>query len=240
MTLNKKLTALVAYLRDQMVNLQANLTPAQLEMRGTAEDWSAKANLIHALVWADRRLVILETLERGEVWTEIDYGDFEEENRRIWEKYQGTSWDEVQEMVLSTYDGILDYLGRIDEAVLLQAAPGEERLIWRSIADNYALHPMIHLWDLLQKAGKPAYLKEIFGEGFADLLRSIDDSSQWLGTISYNQACLYALSGEVQEAIIALKNALDMTPQLSDWSRQDSDLDSLRGLPEYLALYPED
>lgn len=61
--------------------------------------------------------------------------------------------------------------------------------------------------------------------------------ANWPGANYYNQACIYALSGKSPAAIEALGEALRLEPQLIEWSKQDSDLASLRDEPGYMALY---
>jgi hypothetical protein len=237
MSLNDHLDKLITYMQTQMGGFQEHLNENQISMDGKADAWSAKDNLFHALVWAERRLEILKTLEQGKSWTDVDYGDIEDENHAIFNEYRNKTWDDVQVMVDRAYLGILDYLGRIDEKVLRSVRDGEERTIWRSIVDNYVMHPMIHLWGLLVEGGKIDKLAKTFGDHFFELVLILDDSDQFQGSMLYNQACLHTLTGNLDKAVQVLGKALKMTPALIDWSKEDSDLDALRDLPDFKALY---
>ena len=53
----------------------------------------------------------------------------------------------------------------------------------------------------------------------------------------YNLGCFYARNGEADRAIAAVGEALPLIPSLVEWSKQDTDLDSLRDLPAFQALY---
>ena len=55
----------------------------------------------------------------------------------------------------------------------------------------------------------------------------------------YNLACVYALSGLKDQAIQAVKESFPLNPYLVEWSKKDSDLDSIRQEPAFLALYPD-
>jgi hypothetical protein len=55
--------------------------------------------------------------------------------------------------------------------------------------------------------------------------------------VQYNLACHYALSGEIETAIEKLREALEMNPELTEWSKEDADLACLREEPGYRALY---
>ena len=56
--------------------------------------------------------------------------------------------------------------------------------------------------------------------------------------VRYNLACYYALAGETARAIETLRDALHLHPDLLGWSKEDTDLASLRDDPNYKALYP--
>ena len=53
----------------------------------------------------------------------------------------------------------------------------------------------------------------------------------------YNLACCYALAGQAEKAMDALREALRLAPDLTEWSKQDTDLVSLRERPDYQSLY---
>ena len=59
----------------------------------------------------------------------------------------------------------------------------------------------------------------------------------WKANSIYNLACFYALNGMGKEAIEKLKVAFKERPELLEWSKQDSDMDPLREMPEYQALF---
>ena len=52
-----------------------------------------------------------------------------------------------------------------------------------------------------------------------------------------NVACGLALSGHPDEALVQLRQALQLRPDLAAFSRQDSDLSTVRSKPEYRTLY---
>ncbi|MBN1200546.1 MAG: ClbS/DfsB family four-helix bundle protein [Anaerolineae bacterium] len=237
MSLKTPLSELLHYMRDQYLAFSDRLTGAERAEIGAADAWSAKDELAHAMVWADRRLSDLETFERGEAWPEHDYGDFDDANRAIFEEHQHRSWDEVQEMIRSTYAGIDAYLKRTSEETLLTVPEGQDNAIWRGVAGSYVYHPMSHLWDYLYRHGHSDALGDLFGEQFVDRLLAVHDSDEWRGTAYYNLACIYALSGKTGLAIDKLAEALRLHPGLIDWSKQDPDLASIRDEPAYQALY---
>ena len=74
-------------------------------------------------------------------------------------------------------------------------------------------------------------------EKTAKLLSELDESQSWQGVLRYNLACHYALAGETETAIGKLRRALELNPELTEWSKEDSDLASLREELGYKALY---
>ena len=52
----------------------------------------------------------------------------------------------------------------------------------------------------------------------------------------YNLACNYALMGETERALACLEKANLEGMSIAEWAENDSDLDSLRGMPRFQAL----
>lgn len=74
----------------------------------------------------------------------------------------------------------------------------------------------------------PARAREILEDG----LRLHPASA----SLHYGLACVDALHGRREEALRRLRTAIDARPDLREWARQDSDLDSLRDDPEFRSL----
>jgi hypothetical protein len=68
-------------------------------------------------------------------------------------------------------------------------------------------------------------------------MAGLDDSPVWQGAVKYQLACHYSLLGARAEAIRELQESLVLNPGLTDWSKEDPDLDAIRGEPEYQAIY---
>jgi len=52
----------------------------------------------------------------------------------------------------------------------------------------------------------------------------------------YNLACLNAIRGDIKLALAQLKKAVSLDQSVRDWARKDTDLESLRHLPEFREL----
>ncbi len=49
----------------------------------------------------------------------------------------------------------------------------------------------------------------------------------------YNLACLYAIEGDARQSLDHLKKAASLDGAAKDWAQKDTDLENLRGLPEF-------
>jgi Tfp pilus assembly protein PilF len=52
----------------------------------------------------------------------------------------------------------------------------------------------------------------------------------------YNLACLHAIKGEATQSLAHLKRAVSLDNSARDWAQKDTDLENLRGLPEFEAI----
>ena len=49
----------------------------------------------------------------------------------------------------------------------------------------------------------------------------------------YNLACLYALTGDLSQGLVHLRKAVSLDNTVREWARKDTDLENLRGMPEF-------
>ncbi len=62
MSLNKRLSELVLDMKDNLSGWYDFLTSVEREEVGEEKEWSVKDEIFHNMVWAGRRITILETL----------------------------------------------------------------------------------------------------------------------------------------------------------------------------------
>jgi hypothetical protein len=123
-----------------------------------------------------------------------------------------------------------------EESLLGPSPTSAERLLWEDVVGSGYTHPLMHYCDRLTAAGQlqqAGLLWQAWGRAVAPL----DDRPEWQGTVHYNLACSLALLGQPEEALEALRLALELRPGLTAWSRRDSDLAALHGKIEYRRLY---
>jgi len=88
-------------------------------------------------------------------------------------------------------------------------------------------------WEWTFRAGPlirkdPAAARTILEEGRAEHPQS--------ASILYSFACLEATEGNSGEALRALREAVDLDPEVANWAKDDDDLRSVRDQPEFAAI----
>ena len=109
------------------------------------------------------------------------------------------------------------------------------RPLWQRIYHMGYYHPLYHLASHYLQRGDRKRARALMVEA-TDGVSSMPDAAPFIGAYAYNLACFYALEGEREEALLRLRQAFEYRPSLVEWSKEDSDLDSLHEDPDFLAL----
>jgi tetratricopeptide (TPR) repeat protein len=214
----------------------AGLSNEQRAAVGTYEKWSAKDAVAHLARWQDHRAAVVAARARGEE-PPPSPGHYEQANAACFQRFCNRSWDEVQAFADAAYANLVDSVRALPEETL--AAPPEsagERTLWQAIVNTAYTHPLMHMAEFYIAQGHPHRAGQLWPE-WGELMAPLDDSADWQGLVHYNVACGLALSGNPDAAIVELRQALQLRPDLTAWSRQDSDLAAVRVKPEYRTLY---
>ena len=217
--------------------LITSLSPEERKAKGTLKLWSAKDVITHLNFWGQHFLRQLEKSAKGEkVPLAGDY--FNEVNDGVLYEHMEQPLDEalaeyeqIHKELLQVYDSFAaDDLSDAKKFAWLEGRPMSDRVL-----GNLVWHPQAHIADFYVKRGqrdKAIAMQEALTE-------KLKEFPNWGGTAFYNAAWFYALNNMPDKAIPCLKTAFAQRPDLMEWSKQDSDLDSLRELAEYKALYKE-
>ena len=215
----------------------ADLSPAERETIGTPEEWSPKDMLAHTTFWQQVTVERLAAAQRG---TEPPkYDDFQTVNEQIFEERREHTWQQVVDDAQHTYAALIEQVRNLDE----QALTDPQRFAWNngralasSILGNGHWHPLEHVARHYFAHGEPVRASELL-ERTVVREPALEVLPQDRGAGLYNLACLYATLGHPEKALPLLPDALRLRPDLIEWSKQDSDLDVLRGEPAFKALY---
>jgi tetratricopeptide (TPR) repeat protein len=237
MELRLDLIQLLERTREEEELFIARLSPQEREQPGRFDAWSAKDLMSHLAAWRMRMADRMETAHEG--GTRAADAEPDTENAAIWAEYNGKSWDEVRQTLALSHRRLVGGLEGLADDELTDPQRFEWQLgqpLWRGLAGNGCTHPVMHLADAYVRRGQEGYAADLMEEVSARLA-ALEDAPRWKGVVRYNLACFYALAGVHDRAIEHLRQALTLHPGLKEWSKEDTDLASLHGTPEYDRLY---
>jgi hypothetical protein len=216
----------------------ASLSDEEKETKGKADHWAAKDILAHIASWNEVTNQRLDAaINNGEPPQDVD--DFDQVNHEIFLRNADLTWPEVMEKIHASHAAMIEKVMKISDQQLSEIGyyPWlKDRPLWRrTVAIEYP-HLISHFSQYYLDHDQKDKADALQEKG-AQLIGALDDSPSWQGTIIYNLACYYAHSGQAVRAISGLKEALKLSPDLTDWSKKDPDFDSIREIPEYKALY---
>ncbi len=236
MKIKAKLVDLLQRAQEEERVFVAGLSDDERSATGAPERWSAKDVVAHLAEWRARTVASLAAARRGV--PAPTYDDIDEANAEILQRYRDEPWEDVLRKSESAYSQLIEHVQAMTEDELADTqrlAQQNGRPLWRIIVGNDYSHPIAHLAQFYAERGDRGYAT-LLQETAAQLLASLGDSPRWQGTVIYNLACHYALIGEKEKAITKLSEAFQLYPDLVEWSKQDSDLVSIREEPAYRSL----
>ena len=212
------------------------LTAAQRSEKGTYERWCAKDNIAHMAHWLEHQAQRVSALVEGrQLPPPIPH--FEEANAACFARFCECPFDTVQAYWSQATEGLLSAVRAADEQLLVNPPPDRpDRSLWMDVVGTAYTHPQMHMSEYYTGLGWPEKASHLWQE-WGVVVAPLDAGSEWQGTVHYNVACGLALANQAGPACSELKEALRLRPGLLSWARQDTDLASLHGLPEFRELY---
>jgi hypothetical protein len=214
----------------------AGLSEKARAVKGTPQDWAIKDEIAHIAAWnaitGDRFRAFMTGKRPPE------YDNLDAFNEEIFQRHKDASWQEVEEFHEQSYQELLEQVRSITEDDLLDGQRFEwllGRSLWRRTVHTGYFHPQGHLALYFSNHGETERGNQLM-EQITNTLLTLDESPQWQGQSIYNLGCYYAQTGEKEKAIENLERAFSFGQDLIEWSKTDTDLDSIRDEPGYLAL----
>lgn len=237
MTLKERLLALLKLAYEEEQKLCSSLNENEKSAIGKLEQWSAKDIMAHIIYWKEYMIRNITATMRNE--SPDIRGDIDTINKKVFKANKNISWEDTLVRLERAYKSAIKCVQNVPDEKLvdMNTLPWQEgRPLWIIIDGNGYEHPNIHLAEYYFRRGDNDYAVKLY-EQAAELTRELADNPNWLGRVEYNLACCYALSGQHKRAIGKLKEALKLNPGLTKWSKEDSDLDSIRKYNSYKSLY---
>ncbi len=235
--IKKSVRGMIESTQADLQELIASLSPEERKAKGNLKLWSAKDMITHLNFWGQHFLRQLEKSAKGEkVPLSGDY--LNQLNDGVLYEHLEQPLDEA----LAECEQIHRELLRVYNSISAEDLSDEKKYAWlegRPMSDrvlgNLVWHPQSHIADFYVKRGnldKAIAMQEALTE-------KLKEYPHWGATAFYNAACFYALNNMPAKAIPCLKTAFARRPDLMEWSRQDSDLDSLRELADFQELFKQ-
>ena len=218
-------------------DLAGRLSNEEHAARGSYERWAPKDVFAHATEWLSRDLERLEIT--GGPMPFIGAEELEPANQAIFAEHAKKTWDDVARFFADTFDAARRWVVETSPEELergRESADRSTRTAWKMIAGHALMHLSPHFGVVYDRRNEPEMATEL-QESTARALLDLDDTPEWVGTITYNLACHHALTGNAKRAIALLREALTKNPGITDWSKQDSDFDGIRDDPDFESVY---
>jgi hypothetical protein len=206
----------------------------EAERSGTWEQWSLKDELAHIIAWQLNSLARMAALIHAEPVP--DFSDYQRLNRAIFDTNRDRKLIEIiaeGDQARADFVALIQSVSAEDLAQPVRFGDHEEHSFAEQILSNGFEHPAVHYADFYRRRGVLAKGTQVYQTSVA----AVADWPEQYGIARYNLACFYALSGQTELALSELREALQLRPDLIEWSKQDTDLAALRNEPEYPSLY---
>lgn len=232
---SEQLVHLLNDARNEIESLYAALPEAERARQGTWQVWSPKDFLGHFNFWQNILLQTFDTLDQAPPEQE----PFDVRNKRNYRHYENAPYVQVYTDFRASLDKIIERVPSFSDEELSE--PNHyPRLpngtLQGTILANTYSHVMGHLAELYAKQGDAARGFDLQEQAAANVME-LDPSPRNKGLTLYNLACAYAVANKPKRAIELLGDALKLRPDLVEFSKQDTDFNSVRNVAEFQALY---
>jgi hypothetical protein len=233
-----KLIAVIERGELDQATLVSLLSDAEKAAIGGPDHWAVKDQIAHLNFWRDRTLRRLIAVRDG-AEPPGPSTDFQPENERNFAAQQHRPWSEIIDESDRLFRETKQVIPQLSDAQLTepqQVGSAEIKLSERVVSD-FMEHPAEHLTQLYRERGETARAEAQEDATVEVISELFGKNNTMYGYAIYNLGCFYARNGETDRAIAAVGEALPLIPSLVEWSKQDTDLDSLRQIPAFQALY---
>lgn len=236
MTSKSHLSSIIDEAFQEFKHLDTYLSPEVLHKKGTLTKWEPRDDVIHCAFYVQQ---FADRLKWPRDHAREDGSDYLKVNDEIWEKHQTESWEEALGSLEKACQAVVTGLEPLSEEELNSSKTfawlGDQPPAQYIIGLIY-VHGMMHIQYALMRAGLIDAVIESADKVYG-MSEKMDSSEVGRGRNLYNKACSYALAGRAIDAIPMVREAVKLAPNLLEWSKQDTDLDSLRDNPEFKAIY---
>ncbi|MEJ2558405.1 MAG: ClbS/DfsB family four-helix bundle protein [Anaerolineae bacterium] len=158
MELKARLTDLLQRAYDEEQALVARLTEDERSATGSLERWSAKDIVAHLVEWKARTGQRLAATARNE--PPPTYDDIDQANAEIFEEHRHQTWADLLKKSQRAHEELVERLRAMPEDDLVDSNRFpwlNGRPLWRDIAGNGYIHPLLHIAQFYVERGERGY-----------------------------------------------------------------------------------
>ena len=232
-----ELLDLLRYVETVHREFIATVDPIGATEPGTWELWSGKDNLAHIvywLQWRNRELTAMLNHDEASAPVTDNGRDY---NREIFADFKDTPWATIRANWETEYALSLDLVAKLSEDQLTQpgvAAWLNNGKLWPRMVNNSYSHPISHFNGYYIQHNLPDRALKVQSDMLDRLDTFAEGELRHIGV--YDLACIYAKTGNADQALTLLSQAFALDASLRTWATQDPDLVSLRELVNFQAL----
>ena len=222
----------------------ASLDDAAKAQSESPDKWSAKDTVAHLTTWQRRWLDWLQPVAQGRLPDDKGPGhteaDWDRINAESFAANRARSWNQVWAESQQAYAQVAAWVPLVPQDYLnarRRLGMQEERPTWAWIAGPCLWHVEIHVAEFYSKHGAVERALQATRK-FTDQVAAIAPTDVQ-GQAYYNYACMLALNGKADDALVVLGDAFTRNATMVETSKQDSDLDSLRARSDFQTLCAE-
>ena len=236
MDLKSKLLDLLQIAYEEEMNFNASLNDEERSISGSSDNWAIKDVIVHNSTW---KVIMSESIIASLSGSNPrSYDSYDAENEKIYQRHREDNWESVARFQEEAYRQLVEQVELAAEDDLVDP----DRFAWlkgrsllkRTFHNGY-FHPLWHLALLAIERGEGEHGFQMMEE-VTRISLTLDESPSWQGQSLYNLACFYALSGEKDKSLENLSQTFTLSPDMIEWSKEDTDLVSLWDEPGFLAL----
>ena len=214
----------------------AGLDAAERQAAGAPDQWAARDILSHIAFWQQEQADRVAAARRGERPREL--GDDDSVNGEVFEQRRAWPWERVAAEAERAYASLAAEVRAANDELLTDAKQlpwPAERPLWSSVLGNGFDHVFEHVARFY--AARDDLVRASATQERMAAQPALANLPGRQAVAIYNVACFYATTGQPERALPRLAEAFRLDSGIVDWSKQDSDLDSLRGRADFQALY---
>jgi hypothetical protein len=231
-----EITAVLALGHRTEVESFRALRGAERVACGSPECWAAKDLLAHNTFWRRYTAENLRLVARGQ--PPAVAADYEPLNQRCFAEHRGWSCEDLLALSEDVQRWFMASVSPLDDPALASETrwPGEAgRPAWQFLVHIGFMHPVSHFCQYHAAQGRGNEALNLWQRA-APAIAGLDEGPRWRGLMTYCRACKLALGGRMADALDALREGLELRPDLRQRASRDGDLRVLRGSPEFESL----